>query len=449
MIYNSESPHVVVVGAGFTGLTAALELRKAGCRVTLIEREECVGGLASGFSVGGTTLERFYHHWFNNDVHVTDLVHELGLSDHLIERRTRTGMYYANSLFRLSKPMDLLSFKPLPLVDRVRLAALVFQARAVRDWRELEGITAREWLLSLCGRKVYEVIWEPLMRGKFGELANEISAVWLWNKLCLRGGSRDRSGAEVLLYYRGGFAALAAAFSEHLREAAVEIRTGCSALGIETSAQEVQAVLTNHGRIACDAAVFTTPLPITGGLLGGHVSPEEAKVFQRIRHLANICLVLRLDRSLGDLYWINVNDPSFPFVGVIEHTNFEPAQTYDGEHIVYLSRYLPATDATYAMNDGDYLRFALPYLKRMFPAFQEAWIKHFHVWRAEYAQPVVERNYSQMIPPAQTSVRNAFVASMAQIYPEDRGTNYAIRSGREIARTTLDYMATERVFATA
>ncbi len=161
---------------------------------------------------------------------------------------------------------------------------------------------------------------------------------------------------------------------------------------------------------------------------------DETERLRRIRYLSNICLVLRLDRSLSSLYWLNVNDPSFPFVGIIEHTNFEPAGTYGGEHIVYLSRYLPADDPTYAMSDEAYLEYALPYLKMMFPEFARAWLRQYHVWRAEYAQPVVERNYSSMIPGVRAGPDNVFLCTMAQIYPEDRGTNYAIKSGRAIAR---------------
>jgi protoporphyrinogen oxidase len=172
---TSAGKRVAIVGGGFTGLTAAWELLNAGCDVTIVEADDQVGGLAGGFAVSGTVLEKFYHHWFNNDLEVTGLVEELGLSDNLIERRTRTGMYYARSFFRLSKPMDLLKFTPLPFFDRVRLAALVFQARAVRDWRTLENKTAREWLLSLCGPTVYRVIWEPLMRGIINTSAKQPS----------------------------------------------------------------------------------------------------------------------------------------------------------------------------------------------------------------------------------------------------------------------------------
>jgi len=433
--------HVVVVGGGFTGLAAAWELNKAGCKVTLLERDAEVGGLASGFPLGDTVLEKFYHHWFNNDRQITEFVHEFGLGDNLIERHTRTGFYYARSFFRLSNPIDLLHFTALPFIDRVRLALLVVQARRVRDWRTLENRTAREWLLALCGATVYRVVWGPLMHAKFGDLADEISAVWLWNKLCLRGGSRDKSGAEVLLYYRGGFAALTRQVAQRLKEGGVDIRTSCRATGLAEESGRATAVLTDDGRVECDAVILTTPLPITARLLEGALPPGDITALNRIRFLANICLILRLDRSLSDLYWINVSDPSFPFAGIIEHTNFEPSQTYGGEHIVYLSRYVSAAEPLYSWSDDQYLEFALPHMQKMFPAFDRSWIKHFHVWRADYAQPVVERHYSSLIPPVTTRLGNMFIASMAQIYPEDRGTNYAIRSGREAGRLVAERFA--------
>jgi protoporphyrinogen oxidase len=154
----------------------------------------------------------------------------------------------------------------------------------------------------------------------------------------------------------------------------------------------------------------------------------------RIKYLANVCLVLELDRKLSDMYWINVNDPSFPFVGIIEHTNFEPASSYSGRHIVYLSKYLPVESEMYSFDDDTLFRFALPHLRRMFPNLKDSWIKRHHVWRAKYAQPLVIKGYRHLIPKAQTPVSGFYIATMAQIYPEDRGANYAIRDGREIAK---------------
>jgi len=210
------APRAVVVGAGFTGLAAAYELGLAGWRVTVLEADDDVGGLAGDFEVGGTRLDRFYHHWFRSDRDVLGLIDELGASERLVERESRTALYHNRGILRLSTPLDVLRFGALPLRDRLRLGRLVLAARRVRDFRQLDGLTAGEWLREVCGERAFHVVWEPLLRGKFGPYADDVSAVWIWNKLKLRGGSRGRDGAERLAYFRGGFAALARLLAERI-----------------------------------------------------------------------------------------------------------------------------------------------------------------------------------------------------------------------------------------
>ena len=427
-------PHVAVIGGGFCGLAAAYELGKCGIRATVLERDGELGGLAGSFTVGGTRLEKFYHHWFTSDVHVMQLVEELGQSDRVLLRPTRTGSYYAHNFFKLSTPLDLLRFSPLPFFSRIRLGLLALRARRVRNWRVLEDRTAADWLREMGGERVYQVVWEPLLRGKFGDLAEEVAAVWFWNKLKLRGGSRGKGGEEQLAYYRGGFSALADALADAIRAQGGEICTDMPVSGLQVRAGRVTGVVTPRRTLAVDGVIATPALPIFADLAEPHVPREYAAGLRRVQYLANICVVLELNKSLSDIYWLNINDPGFPFVGVIEHTNFEPASTYSGRHIVYLSKYLPATDALYQMPDGEAIAFTLKHLRRMFPDLADDHILAAHVWRARYAQPVVERGYRQMIPDMQTPLSNVFLASMAQIYPEDRGTNYAIRDGREAAR---------------
>ena len=427
-------PRVAVVGGGFGGLAAAYELGRLGIRATVLEADAEVGGLAGSFPAGGGTLEKFYHHWFSGDAFVMELVEELGREDRVLDRATRTGAYYAHDFYRLSTPLDLLRFKPLPFLDRVRLGLLALRARRVRDWRSLEERTAADWLREMGGERVYRVVWEPLLRGKFGDLAEEVAAVWMWNKLKLRGGSRGKRGEERLAFYRGGFAALAEEVVEAIRNQGGEVRTGAPVTGLLVEDGRAAGCLTPEGPVAADAVLATPALPIVADLVEPHVSPEYAEGLRRIRYLASLCVVLELDRSLSDIYWLNVNDPGFPFVGVIEHTNFEPSSSYGGRHIVYLSKYLPETDALYRMADAEVVAYSLEHLRRMFPDLKDETILATHVWRARYAQPVVERGYRRRIPEERTPIGNLFLSTMAQIYPEDRGTNYAIGRGRETAR---------------
>ena len=433
MTTNGGSPHAVVIGAGFCGLTAAHELAKCGFLVTVLEQDSEIGGLAGSFNVGSTRLEKFYHHWFTSDRHIMGLIDELGVRDNIVLRPTNTGLYYANTIFRLSSPIDVLRFKPLPLIDRFRLGVLALYARRIHDWKKLESLTAAQWLRGISGKRAYEVVWEPLLRGKFGIYADEVSAVWFWNKLKLRGGSRDEGGAERLAYYRGGFAALADRVASDIRERGGTIRTGAAATRLMSSGGRCTGVVVDGEELPAEIVVATAALPIVADLVAPHVPEDYAATLRQIKYLGNLCLVLELDRSLSNTYWLNINDPEFPFVGVIEHTNFEPPGSYGGRHIVYLSKYLPDTDPYFNMSDDEALRYTIPHLKRMFPQFAQEWILGFHVWRARYSQPVVERNYSRLIPSSETPLQGLYLASMAQVYPEDRGTNYAVREGRRVA----------------
>jgi protoporphyrinogen oxidase len=424
----------VIVGAGFTGLACGYVLAKKGHKVAVVESDSAAGGLAGTFSFhDGVRLEKFYHHWFNNDVFVPELVKELGLEGDVVTLPTNTGMYFNGRHWKLSTPLDLLRFTALPLVDRVRLGLLVLQVRRIKDWRTIEHLSIREWLQSLAGKRVYEVVWKPLIESKFSVYADAVNAVWMWKKLVLRGSTRNDKGAEELAYFKGGFGRLADALVEAIRALGGEVRFDTKVTGVVAEDRKILSLTTDDGEIAGQHFIFTPAFPIIADILQDVADPQWLATLRRVRYLANMCLVLRLKNSLSGTYWLNVNDPGFPFVGVIEHTNFDAPENYRGSHIAFLSRYLAKEDPVWAYDDEQYVDFALLHLKRMFPEMDRSWVIEYKVWRADYAQPITERNYSQYVPPRATPFSNAQISTMAQIYPEDRGTNYAIREGREVA----------------
>lgn len=434
---QQRSKEVVIIGAGYTGLSAALELCKAGCKVTIYEKDSDIGGLAGTFELSpGIRVEKFYHHWFTSDVDVLDLIDELGLGHLKQYRSSNTGLYFTNSIFRLASPLDLLSFSPLPLIDRIRTGLMALQARRVNEWKPLEDISAEEWLVKYGGRKAYDVIWNPLMQGKFGVEAKNVSAVWIWNKLKLRGSSRNKKGGESLVYFGGGFGALTTGIRQALESMGVTIHLNTGVSSIITENGRAVGVESEKGTHRADAVLCTVPLPLFLNMTKDLPDTYRTQC-EQIRFLGNSCLVLRLQRSLSSTYWLNVADPSFPFVGIIEHTNLDPKENYGGDHIVYLSKYLPTTEKLFSFSPDEMLEYCIPFIQRIFPEFDRSWIISHHVWKAHYSQPVITKHYSTNIPSLKTPIDDLWLCTMAQIYPEDRGTNYAVRYGRRVAKEML------------
>jgi protoporphyrinogen oxidase len=254
--------------------------------------------------------------------------------------------------------------------------------------------------------------------------------------MMLRGSSRSKVGSEELAYLRGGFDVLADALVKRVYRQGGEIRMGCPVSRVLTEDERVVGVETAHGVIKANRILVTTPLPVALHL-APDLQDDYTKPAARIQHLASICLILILDRSLSPCYWLNISDSTFPFVAMIEHTHLDPPEHYNGGHIVYLSRYTTTDDPMYIMHSEQLLKSSLGYLRQIFPDFDPAWITRHFCWRAPYAQPIVTRDYSKSVPSFRTPIEGLWFCTMAQVYPEDRGVNYAVSYARRVVRQML------------
>jgi len=428
---------VAVIGGGITGMSAAHELARRGVSCTIFEKDDILGGLAGSFQVNGVYLEKFYHHLFNTDTAMVGIIKELGLGDQFEWNLTNTGLFHKGSIYRLATPMDVIRFTPLNFIDRIRLGLLAILPRFERDWRRLEGITAKDYLIQMAGPNVFEKVWGPLMRSKWGRYYDQVAAVWIWNKLVLRAGSRNKGGAEELGYQRGGFGPVLAAWGESLRQRGVTIRLQTPIEEIRIEDGKATGVVVGGQFEPFDQIIATLAPP-----LFAEIAPAlPADYLQRMRsiqYLANVCLVLKLQRSLSSTYWLNVADTTIPFAGLIEHTNMQRPDRYGGAHIAYFSRYLDADDPYYTMSADELFAAYLPHIQKIIPEFRADWAEERWVWRARWAQPVFVKYYSRIRPELKTPAANLWLSCMASIYPEDRGMNYAVVYGQKVVSEMLD-----------
>jgi protoporphyrinogen oxidase len=428
----------VVIGGGVAGLTAAYRLLQAGHDVTVVEAGPELGGLVRTFDAGGEPLECFYHHIFTTDTEIIALINELGLGDRLVWRDSKVGFFHGGKIWPFVTPMDLLRFGPLPLIDRIRLGLTGLYLRRQKKWAGYEKVTAWQWIRRYAGQRVLDVVWGPLLRGKFADQAEEVAMAWLWSKISLRFSSR-KSGVdskEQLGYMMGSFGV-------YIRELEKRIRAGAT---VETSApvKEITVsdgrtdgvVLEDGRRFDAEAVIACVPserfLPIAPPL-----GAEYERRVSAARWQWALCYVIALKESLTPIYWLNVGDSDTPFIAVIEHTNFIEKERYGGLNLVYLSNYLTPNHPWFSLSDEELDDLYLPHLTKLNPKFSRDWIVDRWVFKGPNAQPLIRRNYRDDLPDHRTPVSGLYLANMQQIYPEDRGQNYSIRMGDQVAKMAM------------
>jgi protoporphyrinogen oxidase len=423
-----------IIGAGISGLATAYYLAQTtkDIEIHVWEKDSTPGGLAGTFSMQEFTIEKFYHHFYRQDMAIQELIAELGLGEDLVWRPAATGAYYVRQSYRLSSPMDLLRFKPLSFFDRFRLGWMVVHARSIRDWYRLDDLSAKDYIVKVAGEKVYRVVWEPLLRGKFGDHADSVSAAWLWSKLVDRGGSRNKQGHELLGSLRGGLGRIFDVLITQLQEAKHSIHLGRTVQRLEGTADRIESLITDEGTFQADVVIGCAQVPDLVKIL-----PDNAKGYRKslhkIKFLANVCLVLTLKQSLSDFYWTNVMEANVPFVGIIEQTKWAERSDYNHKHVVYISSYIVQDDPRFEMTAEELLDSYLPSIRALFPNFGPELIEAQAIWKALYAQPIVHVGYRHNIPEFASPISNFFVCTMAQIYPHDRQVSNGVAMAHKTA----------------
>jgi protoporphyrinogen oxidase len=430
-----------VLGGGILGLTVALRLLQRNHRVTIFERESIPGGLAAGFPININRratadqeeiwLEKFYHHLFRSDHAIISLITELGLRDRLEWHRPLTVTLYGGRTYQLDSPLSLLRFTPLPFIDRLRMGAALAYLRALPSPQPLEGKTAALWIRRTMGRASYETVWGPLLKGKFGAVADEIALPWFWARV------HDRT-AE-LGYIRGGFQhfynRLACCIQErggilHLATQVkrVDISDNGLCIHFAPSSAPEQAQTARFHRV-----ISTLPTRLTCQLIP-RLPADYRTRYEWGRAYGAHCLILALDRPLTRSYWMNVNDPGFPFMVLVEHTNYMPPADYGDRHLIYLGNYRPMDDPLFRMSQDEVISTFIPHLARINPSFDPAWVRESWMFTAPYAQPIVTADYRAHIPPFNTPLKGLYMANMFQVYPHDRGQNYSVELAEQLVK---------------
>jgi len=431
---------VGIIGGGMAGLSAAYELSKKGQNVTLFEQSSVLGGLASSFLLDGGFVERYYHFICRGDTALFSLLEELGLKERLRWVKTRMGLFYEGALYPFSRPLDLWKFPHLTYREKLKfgLALMKIKSGKVDAWRDIENIPAPEWLVSRFGRKIYEILHEPLIRLKFGTYASTLSAAWMWARTHRVGKSRTRlAQKEILGYIEGGTKALVDRLEHQIIHHGGTIHKSAAASRIERSSDSAQRGVRIGSELAeFEAVLSTVPSPVFLSLLPV-VQGTYWENLRKIDSIGVICVLLKIERPLTENFWLNISDRRIPLAGVIEYTNLNPCPLSNGGKIIYLPQYLPSSEERFGWDDEKIISQYAGYLNVVRKGFGQRDISSRHVFRDRYAQPICEVGFSPLMPAIKTPVKGLYMTDSSQLHPDDRTVSNSIDLGRKAARLIL------------
>lgn len=408
---------VAVIGGGFLGLSCAINLLDLGFEVDIYEQDNRLGGFAISFNPGNWQweLEKFYHHIFSNDNSIINLAKKVNVP--IIFSRPKTMCYINNSKKRLDSPLSVLKFNDLNFFSRLKLGLGIVLLKLIYNGKFLERFTCESFLPHLMGKEGYQKIWLPLLTSKFSSYYNQVNMAWFWARIYKR--------TAKLGYFEKGFAGLVLAMANYIQTKGGLIFYNKKINEIKTEQRKRSKIILDEK--SYDIAIITTPAPMIP-----KINKSVVIKFPKLEYLWGQTLILELKNKFMEGYWLNILKKNWPFLVLVEHTNFVDKKNYENYHIVYIGNYLENEDYRLKLSDEKLLDLYLPYLKQINSNFSKQQINNFYRFQTPYAQPVFKCNYSKEIPYYKTSLNGVYIANMSMVYPWDRGTNYAVEMAKEV-----------------
>lgn len=434
---RSDVPRVAVIGGGVSGLASAFYLARAGVAVSLFESADEPGGLASTFQFDGVNYDRFYHVMLPSDGSLLELLGDLALGEDVYWQKTALGFVHGRRAYDLETPLDLLRFKPVPLVDRLRLGLTALYAAHFARPGNLDNVLLVDWLKRLSGKRAFEKLWRPLLEAKFGEAHDRIPALWYHASF-----NREKgTGEEVKGYVVGGYHRIMRTLIAALEELGVVLTMGTGIRSLDLNPAGKPVLVMDGRSETFDAVVVATPFPIIARLMQGpSVAPYADSLESDLDYQGVLNVLVMLRQQATEHYWLPVVDSEVPFRGIVETTHVLDLSDTGGHHLVYLLNYVHRSDELFQRDprkiESEYVGAFLG----LVPGISNRDVVASFCFKRPYVEPIWTRGFGQRRPPLELVPGRIFLATTAHVYPQVTSWNSSIGVAREAVAALLKAM---------
>ena len=416
---------IAILGSGITGLVCAYYLNKKGHEVYIFEKEKILGGMAAGFKEPGFEwyIERNVHHLFSNDNNILNFAKEIKFKN-IFFQTTKTGNLYNSNInsriIPLDTPQDLLRFPHLPFFDKIRTGVMILFFKLSPFLKFFEKITAKDFIIKTTGNRAWKVLWEELFRKKFGKYAGNILASFFW--------ARIKKRTKKLGYIKGGFQEFINFIENKIIGSGVFIKKQYEIKRLDKIKNKF---FINNKKF--DSVISTLPTPVLINISDKLFPKKYIDRLKRIKYLHSISVLIKIKKPLiKDYYWINILDKSNGIMCAVTHTNFIDKRNYNNKHLMYLFNYIDPEDKRLNKKSDYIYSFYIKNLMKINPLTKNQ-IQGHYIFFSSYAQPIFDKVFLENKPDFETPVKNFYIANLDMTYPYDRGTNYAVKIGKEVA----------------
>lgn len=417
---------VGIVGGGFMGLVLAHEISKTNTTVKVFESDTQLGGLATHYDFGNFIWDKFYHVILPTDSFLIDLIKDLGLEENLQWRRSMTGYYVNKKFYSISSSKEFLLFPALNIFDKFKLAFTIFYGSKIKDRKKLEGISVKDWLVKMGGKRTYEKFWSPLLKAKLGDNHDRVSAVFIWTYIKRLFQARSSAAQkEHMGYVSGGYKTVFDRMHQLLVEKGSEVVTNISIEHIEKNPQGGITLYHNGVEEHFDKVIFTAPLNVLEKVSSPNLF-EVSKNKESVEYLGVICMVLITKEPMTPYYVLNISDKEVPFTGVIGMSSLVDLEQTDGSYITYFPKYITASHSYWNKTDEELETLFIEGVKRMYPKFNVNAIESVHINKAFKVQPLQVLNYSDIIPKIRTKSSDFYVLNTSQFVNDTLNNNSVV-----------------------